>query len=75
MIRELGGVFGIAVMTSVFTRAGGFASPQAFTDGLVAAVWVGAAVLAVGTVAALAVPGRPRPAPAARPADPVTEPA
>ena len=62
MIRELGGVFGIAVMTSVFTHVGGFASPQAFTDGLVAAVWVGAALLAVGTLAALAVPGRPRPA-------------
>ena len=61
MIRELGGVFGIAVMTSVFTHVGGYASPQAFTDGLVAAVWVGAVVLAVGTLAALAVPGRPRP--------------
>lgn len=74
MIRELGGVFGIAVMTSVFTHAGGFASPQAFTDGLVAAVWVGAAVLAVGTVVALAVPGRPRPAPAPEPAGAVAEP-
>ncbi len=76
MIRELGGVFGIAVMTSVFTHVGGYASPQAFTDGLVAAVWVGAAVLAVGTLAALTVPSRPRPQTVPAPeGGPLTQPA
>src|SRR3954469_3013020 len=55
-IREVGGVFGIAVLASVFSAAGSYASPQAFNDGLVAAAWVGAAVLAAGAIAALFVP-------------------
>jgi EmrB/QacA subfamily drug resistance transporter len=55
-IREVGGVFGVAVLASVFSGAGSYASPQAFNDGLVAAGWVGAAVLAAGAVAALFVP-------------------
>jgi MFS family permease len=63
-IREIGGVFGVAVLASVFSGAGSYASPQAFNDGLVAAGWVGAAVLAAGAVAALFVP-RARPADAA----------
>src|SRR3954468_19980923 len=55
-IREVGGVFGVAVLASVFAHAGSYASPAAFNDGLVAAGWVGAAVLAVGAIAALFVP-------------------
>src|SRR3954471_2707748 len=46
-IREIGGVFGVAVLASVFSANGGYTSPQAFVDGMVPAVWVGAAVLAV----------------------------
>ena len=42
-IRELGGVFGVAVLASVFASFGGYESAQAFVDGLVPAVWVGAA--------------------------------
>ena len=61
-IREIGGVLGVAVLSTVFTSAGDFSSPQAYVDGLVPAVWVGAAVLAVGALVALTVPGRPRPA-------------
>ncbi len=57
-IRELGGVMGIAVLASVFTSNGSYASPQAYTDGMVSAVWVGAAVLAVGALVALLIPGR-----------------
>ena len=64
-IRELGGVLGVAVLASVFTGAGGFESPQAFVDGLVPALWVGAAVLAAGGLVALLVPGKERTAPAA----------
>jgi EmrB/QacA subfamily drug resistance transporter len=57
-IRELGGVMGIAVLASVFSTHGSYASPQAYTDGMVPAVWVGAAVLAVGAVVALTIPRR-----------------
>jgi EmrB/QacA subfamily drug resistance transporter len=59
-IRELGGVLGIAVLASVFTAAGGYASPAIFVAGLRPAVVVGAAVLGAGAIAALAVPGRRR---------------
>jgi EmrB/QacA subfamily drug resistance transporter len=59
-VRELGGVLGVAVLASVFSHYGGYASPQVFSDGLVPAVWVGAAVVALGAVAALAIPRRKR---------------
>src|ERR671910_950644 len=55
-IRELGGVMGIAVLASVFSAHGSYASPQAYTDGMVSAVWVGAAVLAAGALVALLIP-------------------
>jgi EmrB/QacA subfamily drug resistance transporter len=55
-IRELGGVFGVAVLASVFASYGGYATPASFTDGTVAAVWVGAVVVALGAVACLAIP-------------------
>jgi EmrB/QacA subfamily drug resistance transporter len=57
-IREIGGVLGVAVLATVFTDTGGYGSPQAYVDGLVPAIWVGAAVLAVGALVALLVPGR-----------------
>jgi len=56
-IRELGGVMGVAVLAGAFSAGGSCASPQAFADGLVAALPIGAAVLALGAVAALFVPG------------------
>ena len=59
-IRELGGVLGVAVLAAVFSATGGYESGQAFVDGLAPALWVGAAVLAAGAVAALLVPGKPR---------------
>jgi EmrB/QacA subfamily drug resistance transporter len=57
-IREVGGVFGVAVLASIFARTGGYESPELFNEGLVAATWVGAAVVAAGAVVALAVPGK-----------------
>jgi EmrB/QacA subfamily drug resistance transporter len=57
-IREIGGVLGVAVLATVFTDVGGYGSPVSFVDGLVPAVWVGAAVLAVGALMALFVPGK-----------------
>jgi EmrB/QacA subfamily drug resistance transporter len=59
-IRELGGVFGVAVLASVFSRYGGYETPTTFVDGLVPAVWVGAAVVAAGAAAALMIPSRRR---------------
>jgi EmrB/QacA subfamily drug resistance transporter len=55
-IREVGGVLGVAVLASVFTSAGSYASPQAFVDGMVPAIWVGVAVLAAGALVVLALP-------------------
>jgi EmrB/QacA subfamily drug resistance transporter len=61
-IRELGGVFGVAVLASIFSSFGGYGSGQHFVDGMVPAVWVGAALVAVAAVAAFAIPRRKRPA-------------
>ena len=57
-IRELGGVFGVAVLAAVFAHTGGYATPQTFVDGTQPAVWVGAVVVAVAAVVALAIPRR-----------------
>ena len=67
MMRELGGVFGIAIAVAVFASVGSYASPAAFTDGFGAAMGVGALLALAGAVAGLAIPGR-RPAAAAAPA-------
>jgi len=56
--RELGGVLGIAALGAVFSSRGGYASPQAYVSGLVPAVAVGAVVVGVGALTALALPGR-----------------
>ncbi len=63
-IRELGGVFGIAVLGAVFSGHGGYTSGPAFVSGMSAAVWVGTAAVALAAGAALLLP-RLRPAPAA----------
>jgi MFS family permease len=55
-IRELGGVFGIAMLGAIFSAAGSYATPRTYTDGLVPAVWVGAGVVAMGAVLALVLP-------------------
>jgi EmrB/QacA subfamily drug resistance transporter len=59
-VRELGGVLGIAVLATVFSSTGSYASPEAYAEGMTSAIWVGAAVLAAGAVLALLVPGRGR---------------
>ena len=57
-IREVGGVFGVAVLASLFSHYGGYESPDRFSDGLVVATWVGAAVVAGGALLALLIPPR-----------------
>jgi len=59
-IREVGGVFGVAVLASLFSHYGGYESADTFSDGLVVATWVGAAVVAVGALLALLIPLRKR---------------
>jgi EmrB/QacA subfamily drug resistance transporter len=60
-IRELGGVFGVAVLAAVFSHVGGYESGEAFSDGMNTAVLVGAAVVGLGALAAFAMPARLRP--------------
>ena len=60
MMRELGGVFGIAVAAALFAGAGSYASPDAFLDGFAPAVAALAGFSALGAIVALALPGRRR---------------
>ena len=55
-IRELGGVFGVAVLASVFSRYGGYETGQTYVDGLTPALWIGAIAVGLGAVAAFAIP-------------------
>jgi EmrB/QacA subfamily drug resistance transporter len=65
-LREMGGVFGVAVLAAIFAQYGAYPSEagglQPFVDGLTPAMWVGAAVVALGAVIALLIPraGRQR---------------
>jgi MFS family permease len=59
-IRELGGVFGVAVLAAVFSHLGGYTSAESFSHGMNTAVLVGAAVVALGAIAAFAMPARLR---------------
>jgi EmrB/QacA subfamily drug resistance transporter len=60
-IRELGGVFGVAVLASIFSHYGGYGSGASFVDGMNPAIWAGAALVGVAALAALAIPRRRRP--------------
>lgn len=57
-VREVGGALGVAVLASVFSANGGYRSPQAFTDGLVPALWIAAISLLAASVVTLSVPRR-----------------
>jgi EmrB/QacA subfamily drug resistance transporter len=52
-LRELGGVFGVAILAAVFAHPGAYGSPQVFVHGFTQALWVGAGLSAFGIVAAL----------------------
>ncbi|MEO8024564.1 MFS transporter [Polaromonas sp.] len=47
-LRQLGGVFGVALVVAVFTRVGGYASPQQFGAGFTAVLMVTAALSLAG---------------------------
>ena len=59
-IRELGGVFGVAVLAAVFADYGGYGTGTSFVDGMTPAVYIGAGVVALGALAAFAIKWRPR---------------
>src|ERR671931_164393 len=54
-VRELGGVFGVAVLASIFSHYGGYGSGTSYVDGLTPAIYVGAAIVGIGALAALAI--------------------
>jgi EmrB/QacA subfamily drug resistance transporter len=59
MMRELGGVFGVAVVVAVFAGAGGYASATDFSDGFQAAVAVAAGLSLLGAIGAATLPAHP----------------
>jgi MFS family permease len=59
-MRELGGVFGIAIAVAVFAGAGSYAGAEAFSDGFAPAIGAAATPPLAGASAGLALPGRRR---------------
>ena len=57
-IREVGGVFGVAVLATVFSRVGGYQTAESFVHGMTTAVYVGAVLVALGALAAALIPPR-----------------
>jgi EmrB/QacA subfamily drug resistance transporter len=55
-IRELAAVLGVAVLSLVFTRHGGYASRSDFVHGFVPAMWLAAGLAGAGVLAAAALP-------------------
>jgi MFS family permease len=55
-LREIGVALGVAVLTAVFTGAGGSLTPAGYVDAAVPAVWVGAGVLGLAALISLALP-------------------
>jgi len=65
-IRELGGVFGVAVLASIFTHYGSYHSAHTFVSGLTPAVYIGALIVGLGAIAALFIERKRRTAAAAQ---------
>ncbi len=57
-LRELGGVFGVAVLASAFAAQGGYGASEAFVAGFTPAIWIAAALSGIGMVAAVLAAGR-----------------
>jgi len=71
-MRWFGGAFGVAIAVALFAGAGGYGSPQAFSDGFVAAAAASAAFALAGAVVGAVVPAA-RPAAIASATPPVGE--
>jgi EmrB/QacA subfamily drug resistance transporter len=59
-IRELGGVFGVAVLASIFSGVGGYQTGAAFVHGTTTAVYVGGAFVLLGALASALIPAHRR---------------
>jgi MFS family permease len=59
MLRQLGGVFGIAILVAVFTARGSYVTGQRFSDGFAPAIGVSAALSFLGALAGLGISRRP----------------
>jgi MFS family permease len=57
-MRQLGGAFGLAIAVAVFTGAGSYASPGAFSDGFAPAIAVSAGLSLCGALAAMSLDKR-----------------
>jgi hypothetical protein len=57
-VRQLGGAFGIAITTAVFTTRGGLGSAKTFSDGFGSAIAAAAAMAFAGAVIGLLLPRR-----------------
>ena len=57
-LREIGVALGVAVLTAVFTGAGGELTPTGYVDAAIPAIYVGSAVLGVAAIIALFMPSR-----------------
>jgi hypothetical protein len=60
-MRTIGGALGSQIIASILTANVIAASGLPAERGFTIAFWLGAGVLAVGVLASLAIPGRPRP--------------
>jgi MFS family permease len=66
MLRQLGGVFGVAICAVVFAAGGRYGSPASFVDGFGPAMGACAGLALLGAAAGLIIPGR-APAPSSVP--------
>jgi len=57
-VREIGVALGIAILTAVFTGAGGSLTPDGYTDAAIPAVWTGVVFLVAASLVGLALPKR-----------------
>ena len=63
-LRQLGGVFGVAICAAVFAARGDYASPASFASGFAAAMVACAGLALLGAASGLVIPGRRQPTPA-----------
>ena len=57
------------MLASVWSHYGSYQSGASFVDGMTPAIWIGAAIVLLGAVAAFAIPHRRRPAEAVVPVE------